>query len=270
MTSLIGCVHQLRWCVAIPLCHFRVLNPNLEQSQFDAYINSESNSMSVTCANAHISSFGFGGTNGHCIMWGVSVLACPDVPSMFMTKFRKMAAPEVRVNGSDPTEWEWDGPDMYGKAVDHYTIELNASDPINIAMKLKKTEDAPAAPELDDGEDDFYCITGPFNEWDSDRMEDGNITGLRSISVEVPEGGNLEFRFLKNGEEDEVMYPAVDKCTRRTAPILGPCKEDNGNEKNTWLAEGPPGASMTVTLFVCRGRRSVSWSFAAIENRHGE
>lgn len=58
--------------------------------------------------------------------------------------------------------------------------------------------------DLDDGEDDFYCVTGPFNEWDADRMEDGNVTGLRTIVLDVPRSGTLEFRFLKNGEEHQV------------------------------------------------------------------
>jgi len=267
MTTLIGCALQLKFCVAIPLCHFRVLNPNLEQSQFDALINSENSPFNFTCGNAHVSSFGFGGTNGHCVMWGISELDCPDVPTLFMRRFHKMQPPEVRVNGSDPSEWEWDGPDLDAKAGEKYQIEINASDPIDIAMKLTKKEDAPTSPEEEDGEDDFYCITGPFNEWDTDRMEDGGVMGLRTISVEVPESGSLEFRFLKNGDEEEVIYPVVDKCTRRMAPILGPKKEDGGLEKNTWLAEGPPGSSMHISLFVCRGRRSVSWTPEAMAEK---
>lgn len=50
--------------------------------------------------------------------------SAPDVPRLFRVKrvssgcgaeykhrIRKMGPPEVRVNGDDPSLWEWDGPD---------------------------------------------------------------------------------------------------------------------------------------------------------------
>merc|ERR1712224_575091 len=123
----------------------------------------------------------------------------------------------------------------------------NAEDPEDMPVKWVKEEEAP---ELDDGEDDFYCVTGLFNDWDVDRMEDGPVKGLRTLALVVPEDGKLEFRFLKNGEEDQVLYPAVDKCTRKSTPILGPAKEDGGKEKHTWLVEAAPGSEIKLDLFV--------------------
>jgi len=60
MTSLIGCALQLKFCTSIPINHFYILNPNLEQSQFDAIINELPHSFGRTSANCHVSSFGFG------------------------------------------------------------------------------------------------------------------------------------------------------------------------------------------------------------------
>merc|ERR1712048_1444976 len=92
-----------------------------------------------------------------------------------------------------------DGPDKDLKPGDKYSITLTSTDPVDTPVRWVKDEDGA---EMDDGEDDFYCVTGPFNEWDADRMEDGPITGLRTITLEVPESGEIEFRFLKNGDED--------------------------------------------------------------------
>mmetsp|Transcript_4190 Transcript_4190/g.13113 ORF Transcript_4190/g.13113 Transcript_4190/m.13113 type:complete len:946 (-) Transcript_4190:145-2982(-) len=257
MTSLIGAVHQVKMACAIPVVHFRQLNPHLEQSSFDAVFNDNMNSYRYTQGNVHVSSFGFGGTNGHVIFWGQAVLATvADVETLIANRLRKMAPPEVRVNGTDPSQWEWDGPDKDVKLGDKYTINLSSDEPLDTPVKWVKEEDALA---LEDGEDDNYYITGPFCDWESEKMEEGTVTGMRTITLEVPDSGLLEFRFLKNGEEDEILYPPVDKCARKNAPILGPKKEDKGLEKNVWCIESEPGSAVKIDLFICRGKRSLMW-----------
>nr|AQS99197.1 type I polyketide synthase [Gambierdiscus polynesiensis] len=257
MTSLIGAVTQVMMGCAIPVCHFRQLNPHLESSAFDAFFNDGMNSYHYTQGNVHVSSFGFGGTNGHVIFWGEAVLATvADVETLFARRLRKMAPPEVRVNGNDPSLWEWDGPDKDVKKGDKYTITLRSDEPLDTPVKWIKEEDGEA---IEDGEDETYVITGPFCDWQGEMMEDGPITGMRSITLEVPDSGALEFRFLRNGEEDEVIYPSIDKCTKRSTPILGPKKEDKGLEKNVWSVEGTPGTSIKIDLFMCRAKRSLMW-----------
>mmetsp|Transcript_118565 Transcript_118565/g.287749 ORF Transcript_118565/g.287749 Transcript_118565/m.287749 type:complete len:947 (+) Transcript_118565:84-2924(+) len=257
MTSLIAAVHEVMTACAIPVNHFRQLNPHLEQSSFEAFFNDNMNSYRYNQGNVHVSSFGFGGTNGHACFWGQAHLATvDDVETLFATRLKKMLAPEVRVNGADPALWEWDGPDKEVKRGDKYVITLRSDDPLETPVKWVKEEDGGA---LDDGEDDYYMITGPFCDWEGERMEEGPITGMRTYTAEVPESGLLEFRFLKNGEEDEVIYPATDKCAKKTAAILGPAKEDKGREKNVWCVAGAPGANIKIDLFMCRGKRSLMW-----------
>jgi len=257
MTSLIGAVHEIMLAAAIPVNHFRQLNPHLEQSSFDAFFNDSMNSYRYNQGYTHVSSFGFGGTNGHVVFWGQAVLATPfDIEELFANRLKKMMPPEVRVNGSDPSLWEWDGPDKDVKRGDKYVITLKSEDPLETPIKWVKEQDGDAA---DDGDDDYYMITGPFCDWEGERMEEGAVTGLRTYMAEVPENGLLEFRFLKNGEEDEVLYPPMDKCSKKTAPILGPAKEDKGREKNVWSVEGAAGSTIKIDLFVCRGKRSLMW-----------
>jgi len=260
MTSIIGAVLQCKSLIAVPINHFRQLNPNLEQSAFDAFFNNEMANTYYTCGNVHVSSFGFGGSNGHVVLWGQSVYGVPDVPSALTRRLKRMAPPEVRVAGADPADWEWDGPDKEIKVGDKYTIELDSTDDKDAPIKWEKVDDSGP---VDDGEDDYYCITGPFNEWDSDRMEDGPITGLRTITIEVPSSGEVEFRFLRNGDEEEgIIMPALDKCSRRTVPILGPDmpSQEKKNKKTTWVAQGEPNELLKIDLFVCRGRKSVMWA----------
>merc|ERR1712039_1111291 len=109
--------------------------------------------------------------------------------------------------------------------------------------------------EEEEEEQTFYTITGNFNEWTDDRMEDGNVPGLYTAEIEVPQDGVLEFRFLMNGNSDQIICPAVDNCTRRSADIIGP--EEGLNNK--WLITANPGTDYTIELFIKDNKRSVMW-----------
>mmetsp|Transcript_33145 Transcript_33145/g.98687 ORF Transcript_33145/g.98687 Transcript_33145/m.98687 type:complete len:945 (-) Transcript_33145:110-2944(-) len=254
MTSLVAAVHEILLACAVPILHFRQLNPHLEQSSFEAFFNDNINSYRYKQGNTHVSSFGFGGTNGHVVFWGQAPLATTaDMAALFAKRVKQMAPPEVRVNGSDPSLWEWDGPDKDIKHGEKYTITLRSDDPIETSVKWVKEQDGTSE------EDDFYVITGPFCDWEGERMVEGAVPGMRTYTAEVPDSGMLEFRFLRNGEEDEVLYPPIDKCSKKTAPILGPPKEDKGLEKNVWCVHGTPGSNVKIDLFICRGKRSLMW-----------
>eukprot|EP00931_Biecheleriopsis_adriatica_P064620 TRINITY_DN39371_c0_g1_i1.p1 TRINITY_DN39371_c0_g1~~TRINITY_DN39371_c0_g1_i1.p1 ORF type:complete len:986 (-),score=218.19 TRINITY_DN39371_c0_g1_i1:66-2957(-) len=256
MTSLIAACFQVKSSNAVPVCHLRQLNPHLDQTTFSAVFNSELNSYHYSQGHVHVSSFGFGGTNGHAVFWGENVYNAPSDRELFQKRLWKMSPPEVRVNGSDPALWDWDGPDPVILPGDKYSIEMDPEDPPDAAQRWFKEA---TATEQDDGEEDIYCITGPFNEWDLEEMEDGPVPGLRTIVVTVPYSGQVEFRILKNGNEDEVIYPEKDKCSRKLMQILGPASTDMGREKNTWLAEGTPASKLKIDFFSCRGIRSINW-----------
>mmetsp|Transcript_125838 Transcript_125838/g.402844 ORF Transcript_125838/g.402844 Transcript_125838/m.402844 type:complete len:932 (-) Transcript_125838:47-2842(-) len=253
MTTIIAATLQVKAACAWGFCHLGRLNPNLEQSSFDFCLTNEVVTSGVANNNIHISSFGFGGTNGHCILSGTAHSDAMDPTSMVLQKIRKMAPPEVRVNGDDPSMWEWDGPDVTIKPGDKYRLSLELQE--DASIRWTKEGEAAEADEDDDGEEDFYCITGLFNDWEAERMDDGSISGLRTISIEAPESGVLQFRFLKNGEEDQVIYPEVDMCSRKTVPILGPAK----GEQNTWYVQCAAKQLIQIELFICRGRRSILW-----------
>ncbi|CAJ1362740.1 unnamed protein product, partial [Effrenium voratum] len=256
MTSLIAAVFQVKSSMAIPCCHLRQLNPHLDQTGFRAVFNSELGTYHYSQGNVHVSSFGFGGTNAHAIFWGEDVYHAPTNTELFQKRLRQMSPPEVRVNGSDPALWDWDGPDQLILPGDKYSIEMNPDDPANAPQRWFKED---TGGEMDDGEEDVYCISGSFNDWDIEEMEDGPVCGLRTITLRVPASGQVEFRILKNGNDNEVIYPADDKCSRKLTMIYGPSAE----AKNTWLAEGIPGSQMKIDFFTCRGIRSINWMQAA-------
>lgn len=256
MTTLIAATLQVKSGCSVGFPHLGQLNPNLDSTSFEMCLTNEVVYSGFGKVNVHISSFGFGGTNAHAILWGGSQSDAIDSSTMILQKIRKMAPPEVRVNGDDPSMWEWDGPDVTIKPGDKYSLSLELEDS---AVRWTKEE----LPTEEDDVSDFYCIVGPFNDWEGERMEeDASISGLRSIIVDVPESGELQWRFLKNGEEDQVIYPEYDQCNRKSAEVLGPAQEDDGRENNVWSVRAPSGQLLQIGLLVAEGCKTVCWMAA--------
>jgi len=232
--------------------HIAVMNPNLENTTFDAFFVSEHCKFAYKTGLSHCSSFGFGGTNGHVIFWGEGLGDMPTVNEAILKKLQKMSWPEVRPIGDDPNDWETDGLEMNAKPNEKYTITFNSDDPPDTAVRWDKIQDTV---DEEEDEDMFYAITGNFNAWESDRMSPGDLPGQHVANVVVPDSGSLEFRFLQEDDEAKVICPKTPKCTRKTEEIIGPTESGT----NTWVVVEEPDTELQVELFVMKGRRGVVW-----------
>lgn len=86
-------------------------------------------------------------------------------------------------------------------------------------------------------------------------MATGDVAGVHSATVLMPESGVLEFRFLKEGEQDQTLAPQIDNCTMKTAPIFGPSPD----LKNKWKVTGADGDEIKIELLSFKGKFSVVW-----------
>lgn len=254
MATMIKCVLQGMHSNCFECVHFRQLNPHLEHSSFDAVFVTDAMSFTTKHGNTHASSFGFGGTNGHVVFWGDDVQSVPSVNKALLKRLSRMSAAEVRPIGDNPDEWESDLPEADAKPGTKYTIVINREDPIDAPIKWVKSDDAD---EVVDDDDTFFAITGNFNGWEDDRMAPGDAAGQHSCVVTLPDDGILEFRFLREGDTDQVIAPQVPNCTRKSAPIEGPKKELT----NTWTIRGEPGdeKEYQIELMSMNGKYSVVW-----------
>nr|AQS99287.1 type I polyketide synthase [Gambierdiscus excentricus] len=248
MGGLVKCVLQCKYGRCLPTLHLRTLNPHLEHEAFDAIFETEGASYHYNQGHSQVSSFGFGGSNGHGILWGGKNEILNDHHKLLMAKIKRMAPEEVRVTGRDFDEWEADFPDPRCKNGDEFVMEIRQDDPKNKAAKWEKV----IKDEEDDG--DFYSIVGNFNEWTDDRMATGDVDGVFTVTVEVPSSGSLEFRFLQDGDSEKVICPHVPVSSRKTDKIIGPSKETN-----KWQIRAKPGSDMRIELFVKGGKKSVIW-----------
>jgi len=269
MGGICKCVLQCVWGKCLPTLHLRTLNPHLEHEAFDAIFQTEGARYHYTQGHSQVSSFGFGGSNGHAVIWGAQQGALDDDQKLILTRIKKLAAPEVRVVGKNPNEWEADFPDpVKSKKGTKYKIELNQDDPKDKPQKWEVVDDD------DDDEEAFeraesdatYHITGNFNDWETDRMAEGDVPGLYTVTVEAPASGNVEFRFLRDGEADQVIAPSNNLSTSKTGKIMGPTK----GLTNKWLIQAKAGKEVKIELFVKRKVKSIMWlvekDAAAIKN----
>merc|ERR1712228_1166404 len=104
-TSLLSAILQLGLGKVHPVGHFFQLNPNLEASAFESNLVSEMLCPNQSASIANVSSFGFGGTNGHCVLWGESTFGTEDTKALFLRRIASMAPPEITVTGRNPASW---------------------------------------------------------------------------------------------------------------------------------------------------------------------
>lgn len=250
MAGMVKAVLQVKYTRCFPTLHLAQLNPHLEHESFDAVFETEAAAF-VDRGHCQVSSFGFGGTNGHAVFWGSNIVAVPDVRTQLMKRLSKMLPPEVQPIGSSPDDWESDWPEKDCQAGDRYSVIIGSGNPRQTPVKFVKVS---TFDEVDEGAAP-YAISGNFNDWKEELMMQGDLPGVNTATVEVPVGGSLQFRFLKDGDPSQVLGPAIPRCTKKSTPILGPDR----SLTNTWVVEGTPGQEVQVDLFVKQGVRSMLW-----------
>lgn len=249
MGSLLAVTYEAKHCFGDPSNHLRQLNPHLEQSSFDAFFNSELGEFYCNQGNVHVSSFGFGGTNGHGIMWGRKLYDLPsDAFDAAMRKLKMLPPPEIRVNGTNPENWDYDYPEKM-KPGDKYSLNTEGD---NVKWLKASTQEDEEDVEVFQN---AYYIAGSFNDWEGEPMMDGDVPGLRTITITIPTQGYVEFNFREGNDEDKTICPSVDKCHRKTVPVMGP----QANVKNSWVAQGAVGKELRIDLFVSGARTTVMW-----------
>lgn len=270
MGGMVKCILQVKHCRCCPTLHVRCLNPHLEHAAFDASYLLEGIAFAYPQGHSQVSSFGFGGTNGHAIFWGKSKEICQDMEKIYLRRLRARPIPEVRPMGKNPDDWEADFPDTRALPKNcKFRIAMGPDDPADMPIRWE-VADYGLDEECADQDASFWVI-GNFNNWalpprsssgyiiaEDDHpgcMSEGEVPGLHVTYLEVPDSGILEFRFLKYGDPQQALAPMTPFCSRRGGNIDGP----SPNLENFWVVSGPPGVQVRIEFFSRRGKCSVTW-----------
>lgn len=259
MTSILAAMWQCRMMRVNPTIHLGMHNPHIVFDEFDARFFNEMSPPGIAGAErrqgfAHVSSFGFGGTNAHAVFWGRDLTYVPDVKKLFNKRLSMMSPPEIHPIGTNPADWEHNLPDNTILPGTVYSIPMSKDDPEDAPIQYVKEEEG-----FQDGAtecDVAYSInyTDIDGVWATEPMDLGAVSGLRSSYLEVPESGHIEFNFSQTVMPDLVVAPAVNMCTRKTS-IVGPAE----GLTNKWVIAGKPGTTMRIDLFASLGVITVSW-----------
>mmetsp|Transcript_76332 Transcript_76332/g.184697 ORF Transcript_76332/g.184697 Transcript_76332/m.184697 type:complete len:957 (-) Transcript_76332:109-2979(-) len=252
MASMVKCVVQVLRCECQPTLHLGQLNPHLEHAVFEGIFDTEATQFRHSEGNSHVSSFGFGGSNGHVIFYGKGMQDIGSVKEQILRRLKSMSPPEVRPVGESPEEWESDLPGADVRPGDVYKIFISSEDPPDAPLRWVRESRAEEDSAL---ADTFYSITGNFNDWQDDRMEAGEVPGHHAVEVEVPESGLLEFRFLKDGDPNQALGPEVANCSQKLVPIIGP----KDGFTHSWSLRADPGTEFRIELCDVRGSMGVLW-----------
>lgn len=257
MSSMIKCILQVKHGRCVPTLHMKTLNPHLEHAAFDAHYLIEGTLFAYSSGHAQVSSFGFGGTNGHGIFWGQSKDFDRDLGQLYMKRLRARPPPEVRPMGRHPDDWEADFPDTRTLSKNcTFRLVLSPDDKANTPLRWEVADYG-----LDEDHADEvarFWVIGNFNDWvaSSEAMSEGEVLGVHVAELEVPSSGTLQFRFLKNGDPELQICPTTPFRTRCVGQITGPGLE---NADNYWVVTGQPGEQVRVELFSRYGKFSVMW-----------
>lgn len=249
------CILVVMHAMALPTQHLKTLNPHLDHAAFDALYSTEQTAYKYAQGHCQVSSFGVGGTNGHAIFWGEKAQPDVDFRRVFLKKIMRATPPITTEGSTDPALWDYRGLDYKATMGDTYKVSLD-KDPLtgeeNVSFEKEQVRDDPA---------EFYSTTGNHNDWDSERMQEGSIPGLYFQDITVPEGGQLEFRILVDGDPDKNIGPE-DTTSQPLVPIKGPEKQ----LRTSWLVDASPGTlvrveflTSTKDLHSSLKPRSVSW-----------
>jgi hypothetical protein len=116
----------------------------------------------------------------------------------------------------------------------------------------------PAGEILGVGYQHTCYVTGSWNRWELEEMPLSNTkSSVYEKSFKMPESGQAEFRFLRNKDFQQQIYPAVAKALDVSIPVRGPGR---GAANKSFLVEGAKGEIVTVGLCILDGLISVTAS----------
>eukprot|EP00930_Biecheleria_cincta_P026021 TRINITY_DN18413_c0_g2_i1.p1 TRINITY_DN18413_c0_g2~~TRINITY_DN18413_c0_g2_i1.p1 ORF type:complete len:955 (-),score=189.61 TRINITY_DN18413_c0_g2_i1:188-3052(-) len=247
------CILIVLHAMCQPTLHLKTLNPHLDHAAFEAVYSTEPLAYKYSQGHCQVSSFGVGGTNGHAIFWGERPQPAVDFRKVFLRKIMKATPPIVTQGSADPATWDYKGLAHKAQEGDCYKVYLEMdrlTGEETVTFEKEAVKDDPA---------EFYATTGNHNDWDSDRMQEGDVPGLYFQEIPVPDEGTLEFRILVEGDSDKNIGPE-ETTSHRLVPIKGP----SADVRTSWLVTGTPGSVIRVEFLTSTKdlhwkQRSISW-----------
>jgi hypothetical protein len=164
------------------------------------------------------------------------------------------------------------GPDPAGKGKD-WLIKSRDLEPTGTVYQIKfewadhrkkiswepvSKESAGEAEVLGTGYRHSYYVIGSWNHWGLEEMAFNASEGWYETSFRAAESGMAEFRFLRNRDFKQQIYPAEAKAENATIPIRGP---SGGPGNRAFCIKARSGEIIKLGVRILDGHISVSASW---------
>jgi len=250
--GFLKCCVQVGHCEAAANLHLRDTNPHMDFEGYPCYLLTESVVMKELSAYSGVSSFGFGGTNGHAEAWGRLILnsrsAAAQDPRVALDKRLAVAPPaDITMTGDDVRHWRTDGLDPYADTSMKFKVRFESTG----AIKWEPAEEQALGPGT------MFFIQGTFNSWQLGELRrDTVINGLWTFELVVGSSGEEQFQIVADGDISMVYHPPCARCTRKAALVVGP---EPAEKEVAWLIQGSPGDMFKVEFFLQGNKRTMLW-----------
>mmetsp|Transcript_7666 Transcript_7666/g.12891 ORF Transcript_7666/g.12891 Transcript_7666/m.12891 type:complete len:873 (-) Transcript_7666:110-2728(-) len=255
--GFLKCCLQVQRCEASAGQHLREMNAHLDVAGFPAIFLNEGLCTNYDTSMCGVSSFGFGGTNGHSMAYSANNTTSRSVRFIdyrraMLRKIEAAVAPDILTSDPDPETWESTGMpvgEVYKPT--HFQVELDAKGKVIWREMVE---------ELPSRFGDTFKISGSFNSWDTATMEEDLMTpGLFTAEVKIGQEGFECFFIVADDDANMVYYPDVSQGSIMAAPVKGPEMPPADRESNAWVIQDEPGVKYCVEFYRTDFSRAVQW-----------
>lgn len=274
IAGLLKCVVMLNAGTCPPNCHLYELNAHLDVAGFPCIFDTEAIDTHLNSALTGVSSFGFGGTNGRCDIWGQAKFGPRGDTKMHLADLDQITvtcpitlAQIDHVSGEPVMQVPREGldqkyrPDVLRDEFAPYDVSRFAYDG-GFRYRRHEVEDAVDV-DLADGEGIYVC--GSWSSWKQAEEMQREESGWYISTMVLGEGRYELFDMALGKKSDGLssslkIYPVVHRAGEKIW-VQGP---DNNSTGQKWLIDGRTSEMRSGTVLQIRfkwttERMQVQW-----------
>jgi len=267
IAGLLKCILMLMAGTCPPNAHCRQLNPHLAVSGFPCYFDTEGIDTNLNAALTGVSSFGFGGTNGRCDIWGQARFGVRFSGKLNLEELDQMTVtcpvtmgPIDHITGEPMTKPTGDRTKVRANVLrDEFASYDVSRHAYAGGFRYRQSE----VPDEDEGEldgDSQVYICGSWSGYTEMEEMDHEGGGWYSATVILGEGRYEMFNLCLNKSKALQIYPAVDKASQK---IWVQGVDELGDGKR-WIIDGrdmevPAGTVYKIHFKYGNTRMLVNW-----------
>jgi hypothetical protein len=274
VAGLLKCILMLVAGTCPPNAHCRQLNPHLSVSGFPGYFDTEGIDSNLNGALTGVSSFGFGGTNGRCDIWGQAKSGPRQSGKLNIQELDEITVlcpitlgPINHVTGEPMTKPAGDRKKIRASVLRDEWAPYDISSYVYTGGYRYRQNELPEAGDeegLPDGVEPYIC--GSWSGFTEQEVMDTQEDGTYKATVILGETRCETFDICLDKDKSLKIYPAVDKAGPKIY-VAGPNELGQGKR---WIIDGrdmevPAGTVYTVLFKYSTEKMEVSWEEAPKE-----